>query len=121
MTSTGSRVHLRLDDWTPRTADHVILATGYRIDVRGYRFLSPELVDQLAVQDGYPALGPGFEATVPGLHFLGTPAARTFGPMCRFVVGTGYAARALAGRLAPTERSARPPVARPERVPATAA
>jgi hypothetical protein len=33
---------------------------------------------------------------VPGLHFLGAPAAASFGPLMRFVSGAGYAARAVA-------------------------
>jgi hypothetical protein len=37
---------------------------------------------------------------LPGLHFLGAPAARSFGPVCRFVSGTPYTARALARRIA---------------------
>jgi hypothetical protein len=45
-------------------------------------------------------LGPGLESSVPGLHFMGAPAARSFGPIMRFVVGTWYSAPALARRAA---------------------
>ena len=95
----GSRLRLRLDDGTEREADHLLLATGYRVDVRRYPFLAPELRRGVRVRDGYPELGPGFESSVPGLHFLGTPAAHTFGPIYRFVVGTRYAARGLTGHI----------------------
>jgi hypothetical protein len=36
------------------------------------------------------------ESSVEGLHFVGAPAAMSFGPIMRFVVGTWYAAPALA-------------------------
>src|SRR5207249_8499111 len=76
------------------------LATGYRVDVALYDFLAPEVLKTVRRVDGYPLLGPGFESSLPGLHFLGAPAARSFGPVSRFVSGTPYAARALARRIA---------------------
>ena len=94
-TPTGSRLRLRLDDGTERLVDHLLLATGYRVDAARYEFLAPTVVQALRTRDGYPELDVGFESSVPGLHFLGTPAAGTFGPLCRFVVGTRYMARTL--------------------------
>jgi hypothetical protein len=56
------------------------------------------------------------ESSVPGLHFVGAPAAWSFGPINRFVSGGWYAGRALArvivgpsglaGAAAPTAMSA---------------
>jgi hypothetical protein len=51
---------------------------------------------------GYPILGRGFESSIPGLHFLGAPAAWSFGPTMRFVSGSWYAARQLAARARKT-------------------
>jgi len=93
-----SNGHLRLglDDATTREVDHVMLATGYRVDVRRYRFLTPELVAGVRTVDGYPLLDEGLQSSVPGLYFLGAPAALSFGPVVRFVSGTEFAADALA-------------------------
>jgi hypothetical protein len=44
---------------------------------------------------GYPQLDGGFQSSVPGLHFLGAPAAWSFGPLMRFVAGTEFASLAL--------------------------
>jgi predicted ATP-grasp superfamily ATP-dependent carboligase len=96
----GGAVELRLTDGSSREVDHVLLGTGYRIDVRRYPFLAPELVASLALADGYPVLGVGLESSVAGLHFMGAPAAHSFGPIMRFVVGTWYAAPAVARRAA---------------------
>jgi thioredoxin reductase/biotin carboxylase len=98
--SAGERIRLKLDDGSERCVDHALLATGFRVDISRYNFLAPELLSELRVADGYPVLGLGFESSVPGLHFLGAPAARSFGPVCRFVSGTTYSARALAKRIA---------------------
>ncbi len=91
-------VQLRLDDGSERRADHVLLATGYSIDVADYPFLGPELIAEVRRAGGYPILGPGLESSLTGLHFLGAPAAFSFGPIMRFVVGSWYAAPALARR-----------------------
>ncbi len=84
------RVAIRLDDGSERLIDHVLLGTGYRIDVLRYPFITAELGSQLRIQDGSPLLGRGLESSVPGLYFIGAPAAESFGPTMRFVVGTAY-------------------------------
>ena len=91
----GQQVQLMLDDGTERYVDHILLATGYHVDISRCAFLAPDLVRALRLTDGYPELSAGFEASLPGLHFLGAAAAGTFGPLMRFVAGTKYAASAL--------------------------
>jgi hypothetical protein len=41
-----------------------------------------------------------FESSVPGLHFVGTAAANSFGPMMRFAYGAGFVSRRLSKHLA---------------------
>jgi cation diffusion facilitator CzcD-associated flavoprotein CzcO len=91
----GERVKVRLDDGSERTVDHILLGTGYRVDVSKYDFLSPGLVESMERFNGYPVLKEGLETSVPGLHILGAPAAWSFGPLMQFVSGTTYASRAL--------------------------
>jgi FAD-dependent urate hydroxylase len=98
-TPVGEQLCITLDDGTKRDVDHALLATGYRVDISRYAFLSPELVRSVRRTDGYPQLTAGFESSVPGLHFLGAPAAWSFGPLMRFVSGTGYAGPALTRRI----------------------
>jgi hypothetical protein len=92
----GDSVIIRLDDGTIRVFDRVVLATGYRIDLSRYAFLSRDLVASLHLVNGYPVLTEGFESSIPGLHFLGAPAAESYGPLMRFVSGTTYTASRLA-------------------------
>ncbi|MEW2162955.1 FAD-dependent oxidoreductase [Streptomyces sp. NPDC007084] len=82
------------------TADHVIAATGYRVDIAAMDFLGHELRAGLAVSRGTPKLGAGYRSSVPGLYFTGLPAASSYGPVMRFVCGTEYASPRLAKHLA---------------------
>src|SRR5579885_387161 len=91
----GGHVEVTLDDGSHRTADHILLGTGYRVNIVRYPFLSPVLVARIESVNGYPCLGPGLESSIPGLHFLGAPAAWSFGPLMQFVSGTRYASQAL--------------------------
>ena len=90
----GIEVTLDLDNGS-RAFDHVLLATGYRIDVARLGILAPELVAAIATDDGSPVLARGYESSVPGLHFVGSAAVRSYGPLLRFVWGAGYAARTV--------------------------
>ncbi len=81
-------------------ADHVIAATGYRVDIAAMDFLGHELRTRLAVSRGAPRLGPGYVSSVPGLYFTSLPAAASYGPVMRFVCGTEFASPRLAKHLA---------------------
>jgi cation diffusion facilitator CzcD-associated flavoprotein CzcO len=94
-TRSQGQVELQLDDGTARTIDHVILATGYRVDVSRYSFITPALLARVRCVSGQPVLDGGLESSLPGLHFLGAPATHSFGPLLRFVSGTAFAARAV--------------------------
>ena len=98
-TSTDSQLRLQLDDGTERIVDHALLATGFRVDVSRYRFLSSSLLQQLQTMDGYPVLRRGLESSIAGLHFVGKPAAWSFGPLLGFVSGNEFAANALLIRV----------------------
>ncbi|MFD3585602.1 FAD-dependent oxidoreductase [Streptomyces sp. NPDC058683] len=82
------------------TADHVVAATGYRVDTAAMDFLGPELRTRVAVSRGAPKLGAGYVSSVPGLYFTGLPAAASYGPVMRFVCGTEFASPRLAKHMA---------------------
>jgi thioredoxin reductase len=103
----GERLHVRLSDKDERMVDHIFLGTGYRVNVALYPFLPPELSRRLELVNGYPRLEDGFESSLPGLHFLGAPAAWSFGPLMRFVAGTEFSSTALRERILETRKSVR--------------
>jgi FAD-dependent urate hydroxylase len=95
----GSRIALRLDDGTSGLTDHVLLATGYRIDIARLGVLGGDLLGRIETVEGSPTLSAGFEASVPGLHFVGSSAVKSFGPLMRFIAGAGHAARCVTRRV----------------------
>jgi thioredoxin reductase len=84
------------------TADHVIAATGYRPGAHKLPFLGEDLRAGLRTLAGTPVLTRNYESSVPGLYFMGPGVAPTFGPVMRFVYGSGHAARAAGAHLAAT-------------------
>ncbi len=95
----NDEVLLKLDDGTQRCVDHVLLGTGYDVDISRYPFLPPELLADIRLLDGYPDLRAGFSSSVPGLHFIGATAARNFGPLLYFVAGTEFASKELTAHI----------------------
>jgi cation diffusion facilitator CzcD-associated flavoprotein CzcO len=102
----NGRVHLQLRDKEGHVhllqADHLIAATGYRVDLERLRFLSQDLLQKIRTTDRAPALSAYFESSVPDLHFVGVSSANTFGPLMRFAVGAEYVAPRIARKLART-------------------
>jgi hypothetical protein len=86
---------LKLDDGTQSTVDHVLLATGYKIDISKPGLLSTGLLDRIKQVDGCPVLRANFESSVAGLHFMGCSAVPSIGPLMRFIWGAGHAARSV--------------------------
>ena len=93
----GSRRQLR--------GDHVIAATGYKVDVSRLEFLEPRILSQIRTINGNPVLSRDYESSVPGLYFVGPATALSFGPVARFVFGAIHPSRTLALRLSRTTRS----------------
>ncbi len=104
--ATQDGLRVVLSDGSSRDFDHLMFGTGYRVDVARYGFLGEAILRDLRQSDGYPVLRRGLESSVTGLHFVGAPAARSFGPILRFVSGSWYAGRSVA-RAAATRRSRR--------------
>jgi FAD-dependent urate hydroxylase len=92
----GDEISLKLDDGSERQVDHVVLGTGYQVDISRYEFLPQNLTRDIEEFDGYPKLASGFRSSVRKLHFIGATAARSFGPLLYFVAGTEFASRELA-------------------------
>jgi len=100
-------LHLRLEDGSVKevVTEHVIAATGYRVDIDRLNFLSEELRSQIRKAAGSPILSRSFESSVPGLYFAGIASANSFGPVMRFAFGAGFTARRITEAL---ERSVAP-------------
>ena len=100
MRETDDGVTLMLSDNETLKVDHVILATGYHVDVKKLPMLAPSLVSEVQTYQGAPILSNRFESSVSGLYFIGISSLSSCGPLFRFVVGTDAAARRVAGAAA---------------------
>jgi thioredoxin reductase len=116
-------VHLLLqaEDGSKReiVTEHIIAATGYRVNLERLKFLNAEIRSQIKVVGGSPVLSSDFESSVPGLYFAGLAANNSFGPVMRFACGAGFAARAITCAL--TKSLSRKPASVPVRSVATTA
>lgn len=93
-------LELTLSDNKALTVDHLMLATGYQVDINRLSMLSPALLKEIQQDQGSPMLNTWFESSVPGLYFVGLSSLRSFGPLYRFVVGTKAAAPRVASSAA---------------------
>jgi thioredoxin reductase len=99
----GGQVCLSLRDQNGNAreveTEHVIAATGYRVNMERLVFLSEGIRSEIKTVAGSPALSRGFESSVPGLYFVGVAAANSFGPVMRFAFGAGFAAKTVTEAL----------------------
>ena len=99
----NNRVHLHLREPNGSArevvVEHVIAATGYKVDLRRLAFLGSEIRSRLKMADYTPVLSTGFETSVKGLYFVGTASANSFGPVMRFAFGAGFTAPHLSRAL----------------------
>lgn len=107
--ANNGRVQLRVVDGEGAAriieADHVIAATGYKVDLNRLTFFDAALLSTMYSVENSPILSSQFESSIPGLYFVGVSAANMFGPLLRFAFGADFAARRLSRHLA---RSAKP-------------
>ncbi len=98
------RLNVRAADGSEReiVTEHIVAATGYKVNLERLKFLNPEIRSRLQTVEGAPVLSSTFESSVPGLYFVGVAAANSFGPVMRFAFGAGFAARTITRTLTKT-------------------
>jgi thioredoxin reductase len=92
------------------STDHLIAATGYKVDVSRLGMIEESLRSRIETYNGAPVLKFTLESSVPGLYFVGLPSALSFGPVMRFVHGTKHAATILASHLGRISQPASKPL-----------
>jgi len=106
MDVVDGKVEATISDGETVSADHVILATGYKVDLGRLSMLHPLLLADIKTDAAsVPVLSRWFESSVPELYFVGLTALPTFGPLYRFVAGCGAAARRVASAVARHRRA----------------
>jgi thioredoxin reductase len=94
--STGA-LHVRLDTGDTVEVDHVLYATGYKVNLRRVSLLEAgNLLDRIECRDGFPVLDNSLQTTVPGLFVTSLAAARDFGLFFAFTAAVRASARIIA-------------------------
>ena len=93
------KVAATLTDGARLRADHILLATGYTVDINKLTMIHPSLLAEIRADRAIPTLSHWFESSVPGLYFIGLTSLRAFGPLYRFVAGCEAAARRVASAV----------------------
>lgn len=84
--ATGE-LKVNLDTGTTLIVDHVVLATGYKVNMEKVPFLAAgTILNDLRTSDGYPVLDEHLQSSIPGLFFTSMPATQRFGPFFAFTV-----------------------------------
>lgn len=102
VTPRGDRTYeVLLDNDTHFNVHHIILATGYRPDIRNISFLDrATILDSLATAEGFPLLDTEFQTNLPDLYVTGSSATRDFGPFFGFTVACPVAAKLIGEAVA---------------------
>jgi cation diffusion facilitator CzcD-associated flavoprotein CzcO len=89
-----------LDNGETLIVDQVIAATGYRVDIERIPFIAAgNLLEQLAMRNGFPELDEHFQTNVPGLYMTSMPAVQDFGPFWGFTIAAPVSAQIIGRQL----------------------
>lgn len=92
----GGAPRITLSDGETLAVDHVIFATGYKVDMTRIPLLAAgNLLPRLALDNGYPCLDEHFETSIPGLFVTSMPAVQDFGLFFAFTISVRTSARLI--------------------------
>lgn len=100
MEVVDGKIDATISDGAKVKADHILLGTGYEVDINKLQMINPSLLAEIKTDTAIPILSHWFESSVPGLYFVGLTSLRAFGPLYRFVVGCKATARRVASSVA---------------------
>ncbi len=99
VTNESGELEVKLTNGEALTVDKIILATGYKVDIKRLPVLAANLLEQIETRNGFPVLDDHFETSVPGLFITSMPAVQDFGPFFGFTNSVRTSARLIIARL----------------------
>ena len=91
---------VRLDSGAMLTVDHIILATGYKVNIHQIPFLGAgNILPTLETRNGFPVLDERFQTNLPGLLFTSFPAGQNFGAFFGFTVAARASAKLIGSAI----------------------
>jgi thioredoxin reductase len=89
-------VAVKLDKGQTLIVDHIILATGYKVEIDHVPFLAQgNILKKLKINDGFPVLDNHFQTNIPGLFVTSIAATQDFGPFFAFTISARTSAKLI--------------------------
>ena len=89
-------VAVNLDKGQTLIVDHIILATGYKVEIGQVPFLAQgNILGKLNIKDGFPVLDNHFQTNIPGLFVTSMAATQEFGPFFAFTISVRTSAKLI--------------------------
>jgi len=96
--SGNNKLEVVFDNGNSIIVDHIILATGYSVNMHNIPFLANgNILPLLSLRNNYPRLDEHFQTNLPGLFITSMPAMNDFGPFFGFTISVRASAK-LIGR-----------------------
>ncbi|WP_127529362.1 NAD(P)-binding domain-containing protein [Paenibacillus kobensis] len=98
LTIVDEKIQLQLSDGQQITVDHVIVASGFKLDLEKLSFLHHSLKEKIYREEGhaeFPKLNHHFESSIRGLYFAGPLSSHSHGPTFRFILGLNKASSTI--------------------------
>ena len=97
---SGDKIKVNFNYGEHIMVDHIILATGYKVDIRNVPFLkSGNILDKLKIINGYPELSAHLQTSIPGLYATSMLAMRDLGMFFGFTVSVNTSAKIIGNYL----------------------
>ncbi|WML49721.1 NAD(P)-binding domain-containing protein [Neobacillus sp. PS3-34] len=83
-------IRIVLSDGSEKIVNHIIAATGFRINLDQVPFFEKDLLSIIEREEGFtefPKLNESFESSLPGLYFARPLSSHSHGPTFRFILG----------------------------------
>jgi lysine/ornithine N-monooxygenase len=96
----NGELEVKLSTGDTLKVDHIVLATGYKVDVKRIPFLNKgNILSRLRTLNGFPALDDHLQSNMPGLFFTSMCATQDFGSFFGFTVSVRASATLIGSRL----------------------
>jgi thioredoxin reductase len=97
---SSGKFQVRLDTGENLRVHHIILATGYKVDIAKVPFLGKgNLISNLKVDDGYPLLGESLQTNLKNLYMTSMIATKQFGLFFAFTAAARASAKIIGSGL----------------------
>ena len=96
----GGELLVQFDSGERLVIDHIILATGYKVNIAQIPFLAKgNIAATLATHNGFPVLDEHLQTNLPGLFITSMAANQDFGPFFAFTVSTRTSATLIGAAI----------------------